>query len=73
MSDLAGVLSAALAPAFESAGLDPSLGRVRRSDKPDLADYQCNGALAGAKQAKRNPREIAAQVIEAVKDHPAIS
>lgn len=73
MSDLAAVLSAALAPAFESAGLDPSLGRVRRSDKPDLADYQCNGALAGAKQAKRNPREIAAQVIEAVKDHPAIS
>lgn len=72
MSDLAHALSAALGPAFEAAGLDPALGQVRRSDKPDLADFQCNGALAGAKQAKRNPREIAGEVVAAVADHPLI-
>ena len=36
-----------------------SFGRVTASDRPDLADFQCNGALAAAKAAGRNPREIA--------------
>ena len=36
------------------------------SDRPDLADFQCNGALAAAK-AGRNPREIATQVVETLK------
>lgn len=66
MGKLTTELGAVFARAFQAAGLDPKLGEVRRSDKPELADFQCNGALAGAKAAKRNPREIAAQIAEAV-------
>ena len=35
--------------AFEAAGYDGSLGRVTLSNRPDLCEYQCNGAMAGAK------------------------
>ena len=66
MGHLSEQLGVIFARGFEAAGLDPQLGAVRRSDKPDMADYQCNGALAGAKAAKRNPREIATQIAEAV-------
>ena len=66
MGNLSEQLGVIFARGFEAAGLDPQLGAVRRSDKPDMADYQCNGALAGAKAAKRNPREIATQIAEAV-------
>ena len=64
MSDLAGTLSAACGAAFEVLGLDAKWGAVRRSDKPEFADFQCNGAMAAAKQAGRNPREIANEIAE---------
>ncbi|MGR4864901.1 arginine--tRNA ligase [Caulobacter sp. LARHSG274] len=64
MSDLKRSLSEAAAAAFQAAGLSPDFGRVTASDRPDLADFQCNGALAAAKSAKRNPREIAVQVVD---------
>lgn len=73
MGKLTNDLGAVFARAFEAAGLDPALGAVRRSDKPEFADYQCNGALAGAKAAKRNPREIAAQIAEAVTGEPMLA
>jgi len=57
--DLAQQLSAAVAAAFASEGLDPTLGVVRRSDRPDLAAFQCNGAMAGAKAAKRSSLPLA--------------
>ncbi len=52
-------LGAAVAQAFAALGLDPALATVRRSDRPDLADYQSSGALGAAKAEKRNPRELA--------------
>ncbi|MDP3173514.1 MAG: arginine--tRNA ligase [Phenylobacterium sp.] len=64
MSDLKRGLSEVVAQAFADAGLPPELGRVTASDRPDLADFQANGALAAAKAARRNPRELAAQVAE---------
>jgi arginyl-tRNA synthetase len=70
MSDLAGVLGAAVAAAFEAQGLGREYGRVSVSDRPDLADFQCNGALAAAKAARRNPREIAAAVAQALAGDP---
>ena len=73
MGKLTNLLGTAFAEAFEGAGLPRQLGLVRRSDKPDLADFQCNGALAGAKAAGRNPREIAAQIAEAVAGNPVIA
>lgn len=57
--------------AYHGLGLDPSLGAVTVSDRPDLAQFQNNGALAGAKTAGRPPRDIAADVIRAVQD-PAL-
>ena len=51
-------LSATLGAAFEAEGLDAGHGAVRPSDRPDLCQFQCNGALAAAKAARRNPREI---------------
>ncbi|HEY3797552.1 MAG TPA: arginine--tRNA ligase [Caulobacteraceae bacterium] len=62
MTDLRADLGEAVGAAFAEAGLDASFGRVTPSDRPDLADFQCNGALAAAKAAGRNPREIAAAV-----------
>lgn len=54
-----------LVAVFESLGLDTKFAVVKVSDRPDLSDFQCNGALALAKPLHRNPREIA-QSIEAV-------
>ncbi|WP_332770591.1 arginine--tRNA ligase [Phenylobacterium sp.] len=62
MSDLKRGLSEAVGTAFAAAGLPAELGRVTPSDRPDLADFQCNGALPAAKRAGRNPREVAAEV-----------
>ncbi|MES2895260.1 MAG: arginine--tRNA ligase [Pseudomonadota bacterium] len=63
MSDLKRGLSEAVGTAFAAAGLPAELGRVTPSDRPDLADFQCNGALPAAKRAGRNPREVAAEVV----------
>ena len=72
MASLAKELSAAAGAAFEAVGLEARHGEVRRSDKPDLADFQCNGAMAAAKAAGRNPREIATGIAEALKAHPLV-
>jgi arginyl-tRNA synthetase len=64
MSELSSALGRLAAEAFDAQGLSGAFGRVSVSDRPDLADFQCNGALAAAKAAKRNPREIAAAVAE---------
>ena len=66
------MLGGAVGSAFAGLGLSPELGRVTASDRPDLADFQCNGALAAAKAARRNPREIAAEVVQALSAHPEI-
>ena len=47
---------------FSSLGLDEKYAFVKVSDRPDLSDFQCNGALALAKSMKKNPREIASQI-----------
>ena len=59
MSSLSTLLSETVGRAFAAEGLDAAFGKVIVSNRPDLAQYQCNGALAAAKSAKRNPREIA--------------
>ena len=38
-----------LSAAFEKAGYDPAYGKVTVSNRPDLCEFQCNGAMAGAK------------------------
>ena len=51
-----------LADAFEKAGYDPALARVSVSNRPDLCEYQCNGAMAGAKRYHKAPIMIAREV-----------
>jgi len=70
MTDLRRALSEAVGAAFASADLPAELGRVTASDRPDLADFQCNGALAAAKSARRDPREIGAQVVAQLRENP---
>lgn len=49
--------------AFEDAGYDASLAKVTLSNRPDLCEYQCNGAMAGAKTYKKAPIMIAEDVV----------
>ena len=49
--------------AFVDAGYDASFGRVTVSNRPDLCEYQCNGALSAAKQYKCAPIQIANAVV----------
>ncbi len=72
MSDLRTLLGEAVGAAFAGAGLSAALGRVTASDRPDLADFQCNGAMAAAKSAGKPPRDIAAQIVGALSGHPAL-
>jgi arginyl-tRNA synthetase len=73
MTDLRSALSEAAEAAFAGLGLDGVLGRVTPSDRPDLADFQCNGALAAAKSAGRNPRDIAKDVAARLAADPAVA
>lgn len=73
MIDLKSVLGEAVGAAFAAEGVDAALARVTASDRPDLADFQSNGALAAAKALKANPRELAARVAERLKDDPRLS
>ena len=61
-------ISEEVAAAFERAGYDPALGRVTVSNRPDLCEYQCNGAMAGAKQYHKAPLVIAEEVAAQLQD-----
>ena len=65
MKDLASALTAANAAVFAKLGLDPKHADVRRSDRPDLGEFQANGALAVAKAAGRKPPEVAQSIASA--------
>ena len=73
MSSLAQKLSLIVGSVFESQGLDNSFGRVTVSDRADLAQFQCNGAMAAAKAAKKNPREVAGVIVDELQKNPVFS
>ena len=64
MEKILDLISSKMAKAFEDAGYDASYGRVNVSNRPDLCEYQCNGALAAAKQYRCAPIQIAKAVVE---------
>ena len=68
--DFKSVLTDTVRNAFKAAELDPDAGRVTDADRPDLADFQCNGALSLAKAAKANPRALAESVASQLKAEP---
>ena len=65
-------LNADLTEIFEKLELDTRFAVVKVSDRADLSDFQCNGALALAKIAHKNPREIAQSIAEELKNYPEI-
>ncbi len=64
MEKILDVITAKMRLAFEKAGYDPAYGRVTASNRPDLCEYQCSGALAAARQYHCAPMDIAAAVAE---------
>ena len=62
MEKILDIITAKMQAAFESAGYDPSYGRVTVSNRPDLCEYQCNGALSAAKAYHCAPIQIAQNV-----------
>ncbi|MBD5534030.1 MAG: arginine--tRNA ligase [Lachnospiraceae bacterium] len=68
MKQLLDLLSEEVGKAFEAAGYAPALGRVTISNRPDLCEFQCNGAMAGAKQYHKAPMIIAGEVAEKLKE-----
>lgn len=68
MKRLLDLLSEEMGRAFEEAGYDARLGRVGLSNRPDLCEYQCNGAMAGAKQYRKAPIMIANDVAAKLAD-----
>ncbi len=68
MKKILDLISEEMGAAFESAGYNKELGKVTVSNRPDLCEYQCNGAMAGAKQYKKAPIMIANEVAEKLAD-----
>ncbi|MCR5301980.1 MAG: arginine--tRNA ligase [Lachnospiraceae bacterium] len=59
--------------AFGKAGYDSTYGKVGYSNRPDLCEYQCNGAMAAAKTYHKAPIAIAEDVAGALSDNEAFS
>ena len=64
MEKVLDIITEKMQQAFADAGYEPSFGRVTVSNRPDLCEYQCNGALAAAKQYHCAPIQIAKAVAE---------
>ena len=62
-----------LKPAFTGCGYDEKFIRVTLSNRPDLCEYQCNGAMAAAKAYKKKPINIANELVEQLKDSSMFS
>jgi len=78
MLSLLSRLDTACRAVFEDMGFPPDIAAVRESDRPDIAPFQCNGAMAAAGIAKKrgetaNPREIAAKAMAALENHADIA
>lgn len=68
MQKLLDLISEEMKKAFAAAGYDGELGKVTLSNRPDLCEYQCNGAMAGAKQYHKAPLMIAQEVAKKLAD-----
>lgn len=67
------LISEEMKTAFEAAGYSADLGKVTLSNRPDLCEFQCNGAMAGAKQYHKAPIMIAGEVAEKLQDSEVFS
>ena len=63
VQELSQHFASAIGQAFPDLPIDPAIYQVSPSKDPRFGDYQCNGAMALAKQLKQNPRTIAAEIV----------
>lgn len=70
MQSLTQKLTEIVSEAFVQSGYDGQYGTIALSNRPDLAQFQCNGALPAAKVYGRNPREIGEQIVEKLQTSP---
>lgn len=68
MDKIINLVEQEIAAAFDKAGYDRALAKVTLSNRPDLCEYQCNGAMAGAKKYKKAPFMIAEDVLANLTD-----
>ena len=72
MEKIVSLLAKELEEAFVQAGYEKEYAKVTLSNRPDLCEYQCNGAMAGAKAYKKAPIMIAQAVVANLKDSACI-
>ena len=70
MEKILDVISREVVNAFQDNGYDRKYGKVTLSNRPDLCEYQCNGAMAAAKEYKCAPFMISDKVAESLKENP---
>ena len=70
MKNIMELLQEEISSAFEKAGYESRYAKVTLSNRPDLCQYQCNGALAAAKQYHKAPIQIAGEVADSLIDSP---
>lgn len=73
MEKILDLISREVEQAFEANGYDSKFGRVSLSNRPDLCEYQCNGAMAAAKEYKCAPFLISDKVADSLKDNTMFS
>ncbi|MCI8441822.1 MAG: arginine--tRNA ligase [Provencibacterium sp.] len=73
MEKLIEQLEKEMAGAFQACGYDAKYARVTLSDRPDLCEFQCNGALTAAKEYKKAPLVIAKEVTEKLAESEVFS
>lgn len=73
MKKITSILTETVSEAFAAAGYDPALGAVTVSDRLDLCQFQCNGALSGAKIYRKAPIMIASEVVEKLSERREFS
>ena len=64
MQKLIDLISEKVTAAFVDAGYDEKYGKVTLSNRPDLCEYQCNGAMAAAKEYRCAPFMISDKIAE---------
>ncbi|MCB0107109.1 MAG: arginine--tRNA ligase, partial [Caldilineaceae bacterium] len=64
MTSILTQLTAIVSAVVTELGYDAQYGEVVLSNRPDLSQFQCNGALAAAKRYGRNPRELAQEIAD---------
>ena len=64
MKKILDLIAGELRPVFAECGYDESYAKVNLSNRPDLCEYQCNGAMAAAKAYRKKPIDIASDVVE---------